>query len=134
MGKPTICIGENKTQISCAVTAQLISAFVSTIPLLLVSKISSFLPSSMSVQPGLCQTWSETQIVGLSRTGSIVCVYGAAASGIYLFYLQRCVYTRNNNIYRVRSGPTAVSTTVFVRTAKLADISVWKSKIKKFCH
>ena len=28
MGKPTICIGENKTQISFAVTAKLISAFV----------------------------------------------------------------------------------------------------------
>ena len=28
MGKPTICIGENKAQISFAVTAKLISAFV----------------------------------------------------------------------------------------------------------
>ena len=32
----------------------------STIPLLPKSEISSLLPSSVTVQPGLCQTWSET--------------------------------------------------------------------------
>ena len=31
-----------------------------TIPLLLKSKISSFLPSSEPAQAGLCVTWSET--------------------------------------------------------------------------
>ena len=35
----------------------------STISLLSKSKISSLKPSSVTVQPGLCQTWSETQIV-----------------------------------------------------------------------
>ena len=68
MGKPTICIGENKDED----TAKLISAFVyatqidwdSTIPVLSKSKISSLYPSSVTVQPGLCLTWSETQIVG----------------------------------------------------------------------
>ena len=32
----------------------------STVPLLSKSKISSLLPSSVAVQPGLCRTWSET--------------------------------------------------------------------------
>ena len=32
----------------------------STVPLLLKSEISSFLPSSVTVQAGLCCTWSET--------------------------------------------------------------------------
>ena len=32
--------------------------------LLLKSDISSFYPSSVTVQAGSCQTWSETQIVG----------------------------------------------------------------------
>ena len=36
----------------------------STLPPLLISQISSFLPSSVTAQAGLCQTWSETQIVG----------------------------------------------------------------------
>ena len=61
-----------KTQISYAVTAQLISAFVfaivtyNAIPLLLVSKISSFSakPASVTIQTDFCQTWLETQIVG----------------------------------------------------------------------
>ena len=35
----------------------------STIPLLSKSKISGLKPSSVNVQPGLCRTFSETQIV-----------------------------------------------------------------------
>ena len=31
-----------------------------TIPLFHKSKVSSLLPSSVAVQPGLCLTWSET--------------------------------------------------------------------------
>ena len=49
-----------KPQISCAVTAQLISAFVfrcrdNTI-LLIRSEISRFYPASVTLQAGLCQT------------------------------------------------------------------------------
>ena len=36
----------------------------STIPLLSKSEISSLEPSSVAVQPGLCQTWSETPKTG----------------------------------------------------------------------
>ena len=42
----------------------------STIPLLLKSKISSFLPSSVTVQPGLCETWSEPKLLVFSCAGS----------------------------------------------------------------
>ena len=52
MEKPTVCIGENKG------VDQLCFGYAdSTIPLLSKSKISSHLPSSVTVQPGLCQTW-----------------------------------------------------------------------------
>ena len=49
-------------QISCAVTGQLISAFVfcfrhSAVPILSKSEISSLQPSSVTVAPGLCLTW-----------------------------------------------------------------------------
>ena len=37
----------------------------STIPLLSKSKISSLVVSSVSVQPGLYQTWSETLTTGI---------------------------------------------------------------------
>ena len=40
----------------------------STIPLLPKSKISSLLPSSVAVQPGLCRTWSETLKTGFLTT------------------------------------------------------------------
>ena len=59
MRKAAFCIyGTTKVLISCAVTAQLISAFVvatidSIIPLLSKSKISSLWSSSAVVQPGL---------------------------------------------------------------------------------
>ena len=40
----------------------------SRITLLSESEISSPWPSSMAVQPGLCQTWLETQTTGLLAT------------------------------------------------------------------
>ena len=69
MGKPTICIGENKgadqLRSNCQADQHLCFHYTdSTIPRLLKSEISSFLPSFVTVQPGLYGTWSETQIVG----------------------------------------------------------------------
>ena len=40
----------------------------STIPLLPKFEISSFEPSSMAVQPGLCRTWSKTPKTGFLTT------------------------------------------------------------------
>ena len=40
----------------------------STIPLLSKSEISSLYTSSVAVQPGLCQTWSQTPKTGFLRT------------------------------------------------------------------
>ena len=37
----------------------------STTPLLPISEISSPLPSSVVVQPGLCQTWSKTGFLAM---------------------------------------------------------------------
>ena len=67
-----------KAQISCEKTAQLISANVlcdldSTIPLLLKSKISSLKPSSLTVQPSLCLTWSETPKICFLATRLKMC-------------------------------------------------------------
>ena len=61
MRKPAI-YAKTEVQISCAVTTQLISDFVfATYMYIVQSKIPNQLqPSSAGVQPGLCQTWSET--------------------------------------------------------------------------
>ena len=40
----------------------------STIPIFPKSEISSLWPSSVVVQPGLCQTWSETPETGFLTT------------------------------------------------------------------
>ena len=69
MGKPTICIGENKDadQLRGNREADQRLCFRytdSTIPLLSKSKISSLWPSSVLVEPGLCRTCSENHIVG----------------------------------------------------------------------
>ena len=77
MGKPTICICENKDadQLCSNCTADQRLCFRdtdSTIPLLLKYKISSLLPSSVTVQADLCQTCSETTLLVFSRTGSYV--------------------------------------------------------------
>ena len=69
MKKPAICISENKgaDQLcgNCEADQRLCFCYTdSRIPLLLKSKISSYKPFSVTVQAGLCRTWSETQIVG----------------------------------------------------------------------
>ena len=80
MGKPTICIGENKgaDQLRSNYEADQRLCFRytdSTIPLLSKSKISSLQPSSVAVQPGLCWTWSEPQIAGFLRHRLKLVVY-----------------------------------------------------------
>ena len=75
MGKPTICICENKgaDQLRGNREADQRLCFHyrdSTIPPLLNSKISNFYPSSVLVQPGLCRTCSETTLLVFPRGGS----------------------------------------------------------------
>ena len=65
MRKPVFSICENKDadQLRCnrAADQRLCLCYIdSSIPLLTKSKISSFWPSYVLVQPDLCQTWSET--------------------------------------------------------------------------
>ena len=75
MGKLTICIGENKgadqLRSNCEADQRLCFRHTdSTITLLFKSKISSLLPSSATVQPGLCRTCSETTLLVYPRGGS----------------------------------------------------------------
>ena len=75
MGKPTICIGENKDadQLRGNREADQRLCFRysdSTIPLLLKSEISSFQPASVAVQASLCLSWLETTLLVFPRGGS----------------------------------------------------------------
>ena len=75
MGKPTICIGENKDADQLRgnreADQRLCFRYLdSTIPVLLKSKISSFKLFSVTVQAGLCRTWSETTLLVFPRGGS----------------------------------------------------------------
>ena len=72
MRKPTICICKNKdTDQLCGsreADQRLCFRYLdNTIPLLAKSKISSLWPSPVAVQPGLCQTRSETTLLVFSR-------------------------------------------------------------------
>ena len=75
MGKPTICTGENKgldqLRSNCEADQRLCFHYTdSRSEILSKSKISSLYPSSVTVQPGLCQTWSEPKLLVFSRRGS----------------------------------------------------------------
>ena len=77
MGKPTICIGENKDadQLRGNREADQHLCFRytdSTITLLSKSEISSFYPASALVQASLCQTCSETTLLVFPRGGSYI--------------------------------------------------------------
>ena len=71
MQKPTFCICENKDAdqlcSNCEADQRLCFRYMdSTIPVLSDSTISSLLLSSVLVQLGLCQTWSETTVLVFS--------------------------------------------------------------------
>ena len=74
MGNPTICIDENKgadqLRSDCEADQRICFRYTdSTIPPLLISKISSFYSASVTVHFGLCQAWSEPRLLVFSRTG-----------------------------------------------------------------
>ena len=76
--KPAFCICENKDadQLRGNREADQRLCFRytdSTIPLLPKSEISSLQSSSVTVQPGLCRTWSEIPKTGFLRTRLILC-------------------------------------------------------------
>ena len=73
MRKPAFCICENKDADQLRghreADQRLCFRYMdSTIPLLPKPEISSFYPSSVAAQPGLCQTWSETPKTGFLTT------------------------------------------------------------------
>ena len=73
MRKLFFCICENKDADQlrgyCEADQRLCFRYIDgTIPLLSKSEISSRKPSSVAVQPGLCQTWSETPKTGFLTT------------------------------------------------------------------
>ena len=77
MGKPTICICENKDadQLRGNREADQRLCFRysdSTVPLLLKSETSSFMLFSVLVQAGLCRTCSETTMLVFPPGGSII--------------------------------------------------------------
>ena len=80
MRKPAFCICENKDadQLRGNREADQRLCFRytdSTIPLLPKSEISSLSPSSVTVQPGLCRTRSETPKTGFLTTRLILILY-----------------------------------------------------------
>ena len=77
MGKPTICLGENKgadqLRSNCEADQRLCFRYSdSTVPLLLKSEISSFYLFSVTVQVGWCRTWLETTLLVFPRGGSYI--------------------------------------------------------------
>ena len=96
MGKPTISIGENKDadQLCGNREADQCLCFRysdSTIPLLLKSEISSFQNASVTVQPDLCRTCSETTLLVFPRGGSYI------DCGYYSF---ECPLRGGSNMYQ----------------------------------
>ena len=90
MRKPDFCLCENKDadqlRSNCEADQRLCFRYSDNIPFLLISEISSFLPSSETVQIGLCQTWSETPKTVFSRRDSItVNYYGHVKSSVHFF-------------------------------------------------
>ena len=97
MRKPTICMGENKDadQLRGNREADQRLCFRytdSTFPPLLIPKFSRFWVSSVTVQAGLCWTWSETQIVGFVMHRLILFEDTTHTSGFRVLYSTTTVH------------------------------------------
>ena len=117
MGKPTICIGENKgaEQLRGDREADQRLCFRysdSTIPPLLNSKISSFYPASVAVQAGLCQTCSETTLLVFPQGGSYINKIHAGRIVVPGFWLVPFRLTAWYNIYCLRENHERLGRTV----------------------
>ena len=98
MRKPTFCICENKDADQLRgnreADQRLCFRYLdSTIPLLPKSKISSLWPSSVDVQPGLCQTWSKSKLLVFLRRGSFIYRNCKETVASYLAILSSVPYT-----------------------------------------
>ena len=82
VGKPTICIGENKDadQRLCFRYSD------STIPPRFNSKISSFQPAAVTVQAGLCPTSLETTMLVFPRGGSFITKLSLFSTVIWFWF------------------------------------------------
>ena len=75
MRKPAFCIWEteeaDQLPVNCEADQRLCFRYIDgTIPQLPKLEISSLQPSSVTAQPGLCRTWSETPKTGFLTRGS----------------------------------------------------------------
>ena len=89
MRKPTLCICENKDadqlRVNREADQRLCFPYIdSTIPLLSKSEIPSLKPSSAAVQPGLCQTRSETRMLVFPRRRWIVSLISLLQAMLHL--------------------------------------------------
>ena len=127
MGKPTICIGENKDadQLRGNREADQRLCFRysdSTIPLLLKSEISSFWLFSVLVQVGLCRTCSKTTLLVFQRGGSYVAIHFLSKTLIIDTYiLRRKTYDSVNYL------PIHCNCCSCPLTMKTADQGIWIS-------
>ena len=90
MGKPTICLDENKgadkLRSDCEADQRLCFRYSdSTIPLLLKFEISRFCLFSVTVHAGLCRTCSETTLLVFPRGGSFVAITKTCPCNIQRF-------------------------------------------------
>ena len=101
MRKPTICVyAKTKTQISFAVYREADQRLCfryldSTILPLLKSKISSFLPDSVTVQAGLCRACLENTLLVFPRGGSNHIIFLLVSAG-RVFH---CIYKKEFLLY-----------------------------------
>ena len=92
MRKPSFCIWENKVADQLLgnreADQRLCFRYIdSTIPLLSKSEISSLLPFSVAVQPGLCRTRSQTRMLFFSRRGSNTLLFWYTCISVILPYV-----------------------------------------------
>ena len=112
MRKSGLCICENKDtdQLHGNGEADQRLCFRSTdsmIPLLSKSKILSLWPSSVSVQPALCGTWSETPKTGFLRT-RLISQLSVADETMGTGLLLRLILPRKS-LVRITNNPNMTS-------------------------
>ena len=122
MGTPTICICENKDadqlRSNCEADQRLCFRYTdSTIPLLFKSKITSFWPASVDVQPALCQIWSKPHDCWSSQAKAHLVLSPTQAS------FQKDFVISNGNMFTIPDTNVLVFVGVMAALALFAILS-----------
>ena len=137
MRKPDICLCENKgaDQLcsNCTADQRLCFRYTdSTFPPLRIPKLSRFYLSSVTVQTGLCQTWSEHPKTCFLASRVILSITGSVSQNTHYQPTSKC-FLASNFLLTKSQRFCVTSNCLRERSYRLLTHPIWTRKTLSYC-